>query len=1009
MLVKSLLVLAATLGAVAAHPLEKRQQPDAVETPDLDLQPLHWGDVNFIQTTDTHGWLQGHVLQPQYNGDLGDFYSFVVRMKEKARKMKKDLFVVDCGDTHDGNGLSDTTQPKGKETQPLLKKIPYDILSIGNHELYVNNVTIDVVNNYIDHWKGRYLAANVYFKDLHTNKTVPIADKYTYFKGKYGTRVLALGFLFNFHGNDDLSVVKPIVEEVKEPWFKKAMTSHKPDIIVLFGHVGLRFQEMQDALAAVRQYYPYLPVAIMGGHTHIRDFAVYDRWAAGVQGGRYLESVAWMSLDGVKESTKYVKKHGYNGPTPSSNITFHRRYLDQNRKTYIFHTTKTAKKFDTKEGKSISKRVTKLRHKLDLAEPYGCAPQDYYVTAAPVNSTDSIYDLVTNGIMAHTVVDSSRKNPAFYLINTGGIRYDVYKGPFTLDNMYQVSPFGDNFYYLADVPHSAAKQMLDIINEQGELKKRDNTHIPNPYFKAPVFAGSRLPENATDDTLIDVVFVEFMNKQMELVAYSLTNKNFTAQLYGSKERGPQTPYTALRNTAKQSAKTKQSTTGVRLSLAALGLLLAIIVYIIPDSKLFSLFHSPSSNSVSCSKYALMIDAGSTGSRIHVYRFHQCAAGDHIELEDEELFEQTIPGLSAYADSPQKAAESLDVLLQAAVKVVPQVLQRKTPIAVKATAGLRLLGDEKSDNILQAVNAHLKKRYPFPIADDGVSIMDGRDEGVYAWVTVNFLLGKLRATSETRPSTAAVFDLGGGSTQIVFEPDTLESGELLDMPEGDHKYVLTYGKRDYLLYQHSYLGYGLMEARKRMHKKIIQVGQNASVMINPCLPPEFSWPFEKYQQPEDPSVSFTAGGSYSDCTSIVDDLLNKEAMCLAPPCSFDGIHQPPISEAFREGPIYIFSYFYDRTQPLGLPANFRLPELAKLTDKVCSGEFLAGVKDPALKAEMLDRPEWCLDLSYIYGLLAHGYEIPDDRMISIAKKINGVETGWCLGAAIAMLDENSLHE
>lgn len=157
-------------------------------------------------------------------------------MKHKARQLQRDLFIVDTGDTHDGikinllqkrclwwslcikknpppgNGLSDITSPVGKLTQPLLKKIPYDILTIGiyiytmyfffqfnllslitgNHELYgikqffsqrekkliisllVNDVTMDVIKNFVPHWKNRYLTSNVYFKDLNNNKTVPI-------------------------------------------------------------------------------------------------------------------------------------------------------------------------------------------------------------------------------------------------------------------------------------------------------------------------------------------------------------------------------------------------------------------------------------------------------------------------------------------------------------------------------------------------------------------------------------------------------------------------------------------------------------------------------------------------------------------------------------------------------------------------------------------------------------------------------------------------------------------
>lgn len=127
------------------------------------------------------------------------------------------------------------------------------------------------------------------------------------------------------------------------------------------------------------------------------------------------------------------------------------------------------------------------------------------------------------------------------------------------------------------------------------------------------------------------------------------------------------------------------------------------------------------------QFALMVDAGSTGSRIHVYKFNNCGPSPALE---NEVFVQTIPGLSAYADEPEEAAKSLDVLMQAAVENVPIHLRRCSPIAVKATAGLRLLGDEKSESILRAVHHRLKHHYPFPILKkDGVSIMDGRDEGM----------------------------------------------------------------------------------------------------------------------------------------------------------------------------------------------------------------------------------------------------------------------------------------
>jgi len=54
--------------------------------------------------------------------------------------------------------------------------------------------------------------------------------------------------------------------------------------------------------------------------------------------------------------------------------------------------------------------------------------------------------------------------------------------------------------------------------------------------------------------------------------------------------------------------------------------------------------------------------------------------------------------------------------------------RCTPIALRATAGLRLLGAKEAEAILAEVRAFLKAT-PFRLPDDGVTILDGTDEGV----------------------------------------------------------------------------------------------------------------------------------------------------------------------------------------------------------------------------------------------------------------------------------------
>lgn len=430
------------------------------------------------------------------------------------------------------------------------------------------------------------------------------------------------------------------------------------------------------------------------------------------------------------------------------------------------------------------------------------------------------------------------------------------------------------------------------------------------------------------------------------------------------------------------------------------------------------------------QYALMIDAGSTGSRIHVYRFNNCGPTPELENED---FMMTTPkeggsGLSSYKSDAEGAAKSLDPLMEVAMKNVPDKLKGCTPIAVKATAGLRKLGPEMSDAILKAVRARLETVYPFPLVSDakgGVEVMDGKDEGVYAWITTNYLLGKIGGPDKT--PTAAVFDLGGGSTQIVFQPtfpQAANGGLPEEMAEGDHKYSLSFGGRDFTLYQHSYLGYGLMEARNNLHRVVVQgVHDNhpdskawlQKPVLNPCLAPGSSKMITvpmgaNHVLGEEVSVNMTGPttASPAQCRALAEKTLKKEQECKLAPCAFNGVHQPSLEKTFAREDVYLFSYFYDRTQPLGMPESFTLRELKDLTARVCAGGDAWKVFETVhgAIAELEDRPETCLDLNFMVALLHSGYEMPIDREVKIAKKIKGNELGWCLGASLPLLSQES---
>lgn len=76
-------------------------------------------------------------------------------------------------------------------------------------------------------------------------------------------------------------------------------------------------------------------------------------------------------------------------------------------------------------------------------------------------------------------------------------------------------------------------------------------------------------------------------------------------------------------------------------------------------------------------YAVVFDAGSTGSRVHVVHFEQVK--DTLELQSDSL-QHLKPGLSSYADDPEAAAKSLAPLLEYALKQVPKDAQVCIPFA-----------------------------------------------------------------------------------------------------------------------------------------------------------------------------------------------------------------------------------------------------------------------------------------------------------------------------------------
>ncbi|KLJ05985.1 hypothetical protein EMPG_10598 [Blastomyces silverae] len=505
--------------------LVRRMQPEALNATTKPKGPIEWGQINFIHTTDTHGWLAGHLKEENYGADWGDFASFIRNMRKKANELKVDLLVVDTGDLHDGNGLSDITIPNGAYSKDIFSQIDYDLLTVGNHELYVTEVAYDTFANFSSVYGAKYLTSNVQILNDATGEFVDMGHKYRYFTTDHGLRIMAFGVLFDFQGNSNVSRITKAEDMIKEQWFTEAVMAEDVDLFVVIGHNPVRSTEPSSTLTTIqktiRGMRPDKPIQIFGGHAHVRDFVVWDEASTGLAAGQYCETVGWLSMSGIKSPTfkgsmkpqgvpnpsrKAVVKNstssqvpGYQCPEGEQDMLYSRRYLDWNRLTFAYHAVGSQDpKFDTRLGKWVTGDITEFRKANDLSTVLACVPQTYCADCKPFGEEGNIFKLLEDALAA-TVVNASRADkPRLIITNTGSIRFDLIKGPFTLDDAYITSPFKNPFQFIPDVPYAQAKQVLDILNAGPFQKKRsDNPEVDT--YSSSMLAGH---ESCVDPPLI---------------------------------------------------------------------------------------------------------------------------------------------------------------------------------------------------------------------------------------------------------------------------------------------------------------------------------------------------------------------------------------------------------------------------------------------------------------------------------------------------------------------------
>ncbi|KAL9011807.1 MAG: hypothetical protein Q9173_003378 [Seirophora scorigena] len=145
------------------------------------------------------------------------------------------------GDLHDGNGLSDASTPNGVISNAIFENVGYDLLAIGNHELYVTDIAYETFNQFSKVYGDRYVTSNVQIMNPATGKFEYMGSKYRYFTTDHGLRIMAFGVLYDFTGNSNVSKVIRARDLVQEEWFLEAVNYPKPvDLFIVVGHNPVR-------------------------------------------------------------------------------------------------------------------------------------------------------------------------------------------------------------------------------------------------------------------------------------------------------------------------------------------------------------------------------------------------------------------------------------------------------------------------------------------------------------------------------------------------------------------------------------------------------------------------------------------------------------------------------------------------------------------------------------------------------------------------------------------------
>ncbi|GAB4840007.1 hypothetical protein Ancab_020716 [Ancistrocladus abbreviatus] len=427
-----------------------------------------------------------------------------------------------------------------------------------------------------------------------------------------------------------------------------------------------------------------------------------------------------------------------------------------------------------------------------------------------------------------------------------------------------------------------------------------------------------------------------------------------------------------------------------VSLTAIAL--SILIYL-----LFLFLGSKSSQ-----KFGIIIDGGSTGSRIHVFEYKIKDGMPKFDFRPDKLGSMRVnPGLSSYADDPKRAGKSIVGLVEFGKSRVPKELWEETEIRLMATAGLRLLDLKVQERILESCRRVLRSS-GFKFQDDWASVITGSDEGLYAWVVANYALGSLGSDPL---KTTGIIELGGASAQVTYatsEPMLSEFSR-----------SLKYGNITYNLYSHSWLHFGQNVAYDSLRELLVSNSLTLSngslkkeLFTDPCIPKGYNHYVESRNLSpgslaQKYSSSFQAMGNFSECRAAALMLLEaRKEQCYHEQCTLSPAFMPKLHGNF----LATENFFYT-SKFFGLGPKAVLSDLMMAGQQFCEEEW-SNIKSkyPSLHEEDLLR--YCFSSAYILAFLHDSLGVAlDDQRVRYTNQVGDIPLDWALGAFILLSTAN----